>query len=80
MDAVLPVDLLRTYQAQIGLIDERGRLQAVPGSLASHAATRDAMQLLVDERHQLLEGSIVAPAPGEQQGGDAAGSFRNTPS
>ena len=80
MDAVLPVDLLRADQAQVGLVDQRGRLQAVPGALASHAAARDAMQLLVDERHQLLEGGFVAATPREQQAGDAAGIVWNTPS
>jgi hypothetical protein len=30
------------------------------------------MELLVDERHQLLEGGLVAPAPREKKARDAA--------
>ena len=68
--AVVPCHCLAVAQADIGLVDEGRRLEAVPYALARHAASRDAMELLVDERDQLLEGVLVARSPSEQQSGD----------
>ena len=65
--AVLPLDVLPVDQAQVRLVDERGRLEDVPGTLAGHAAGRDAPQLLVDERRQRLERGLVPAAPGDEQ-------------
>jgi hypothetical protein len=62
---------LAVAQADIGLVDEGRRLEAVPYTLARHAASRDGMELLVDERDQLLEGVLVALSPSEQQSGDS---------
>jgi hypothetical protein len=37
-------------EPQIGLVDERGGLQRVTRSFAAQVATRDTVQLVVDER------------------------------
>jgi hypothetical protein len=68
--AVMPCHGLAVDQADIGLVDESRRLEAVPHTLARHAGSRDAMELVVDERNQLLEGALVALSPSEQQSGD----------
>jgi len=39
-------------------------------ALARHAASRETMELVVDERDQLLEGALVALSPFEEQSGD----------
>ena len=70
VDAVLPVDLLRANQAEIRLVDERGRLQAVANPLARHAAFGDAVQLAMNERDQLLERSVITATPVHEQAGD----------
>ncbi len=36
-------------------------------ALATHVPTREAVQLGVNERHQLIESRFVATAPGKQQ-------------
>ena len=63
MRAVLPRDRLPVDQTDIGFIDERRGLQAVPDALSRHAASRDLVQLLMNQRDQLLAGSHVAFAP-----------------
>ena len=60
-------DRLAVDQADIGLVDERRRLEAVPHALSRHAASRDPVELLMDERDQSLEGVLVALPPLEQQ-------------
>ncbi len=42
MCAVLPLHILPVDQPHVGLVDERGRLQDVPGTLARHLAARPA--------------------------------------
>jgi hypothetical protein len=44
--------------------------------LASHAAPRDPVELLVNERYQAVQGTLVALAPLEQQCGDVDGVSR----
>ena len=65
--AVLPRHVVRIDQPQIGLVDERRRLEAVPDALAGHAAPRDLVELVMDERNQLLEGGFIALAPREEE-------------
>ena len=80
MDAVLPIHLLRADETQVSLVDERRGLQAVASALPAHAAARNAMQLLVHERDELLEGSFVTPAPREEEAGHTARIVANTSS
>jgi hypothetical protein len=70
MRAILPADLFRLDQTQIGFMDERGRLEAVTGLLVPQMASRDLMKLTVDKRHQLLQGGFVALSPLAQQRSD----------
>jgi len=70
MSAVLPRHILRVNQAKIRLIDERGRLKAVTGSLVHHVAPRDLMQLTMDKRNQSPERILVAMTPLQEQLGD----------
>src|SRR5215471_2135477 len=77
MRAILPTHALHIDQAEVGLVDQRGWLQAVAPPLAAHATARDPAQLLVDERNQAVEGSRIAPSPGEQQAGHVRGTTQN---
>ena len=65
--AVLPLHVPRADQAQIGLVDERRRLQIVSSALSRHAAPRDPVELGVDGYHQLFERGVITVAPGVQQ-------------
>jgi hypothetical protein len=75
--AVVPRDGLRVHEPEIGLVDERGGLEAVACPLAGPTAPRDVVELVVDERNQLRERSLVALSPGEKQSGDVSRMVRN---
>ena len=45
MRPVLPRNILGIDEAQIGFIDERRRLQAVPRTLSGHTPSRDPLKL-----------------------------------
>jgi hypothetical protein len=75
--AVLPRDRLPVDETDISFIDERRGLQAVSDALPRHAASRDLVQLLVDQRDQPLAGSLVAFPPSEKERGDIRGLFSN---
>jgi len=49
----------------------------VTDALGGHAALRDVVELLMDERNQLLEGRLVALPPSEEKPGDLCGRFSN---
>src|SRR5207244_1711833 len=59
-----------TDQAEIRLVDQRGRLKRVIASLATQATACDAAQLRVHKRHQPVERSLAALAPVDEQLGD----------
>ena len=69
MRPVLPVDVLDIDQAQIGFVDQFGRLHAVVRTLALQAPAGDAPQLVVDERHQRIQSRLVSLAPGSEENG-----------
>ncbi len=52
--AVLPVEL-DVQQALEGLVDQRSRLERVRDPLAPHVSPRDVSQLVIDQRHELIE-------------------------
>jgi len=54
MRAVLEVARAAAEQLQVRFVDERRRLQHVPGSLTAHVAMRKPMQRVGDERRQLV--------------------------
>ena len=66
MRPIGPIELPAGYQAQVRLVDERGGLQGVPGTLMPHVAARHPVQLLVDERRQAIEGRRISASPGLQ--------------
>ena len=76
MSAVVPATALPSTRRTYIFVDERRRLKVVSVSSSRHAASGDAVQFLVNERNQLLEGGFVASAPVQQQCGDARGASR----
>ena len=79
MHSIVPLDRLPVDETDIGFVDERGCLQAVPHALSRHAALRDPVELLMDERNQPLESSLVALTPLQQQCGDFRIGLRRLP-
>jgi lysophospholipase L1-like esterase len=69
MCAILPLDLLDFDQPEICLIDQRGRLKRVAGTLVAHMAPRQAAQFPMDEGQQAVERRYLTPAPSLQQSG-----------
>ena len=67
MGPILPLHPLVIHQAHIGFIDQRGRLEAVAAALTSHVAVRQAAELRIDDRRQLVERELVSVAPGAEQ-------------
>ncbi len=78
MRPVLPVDVLDVDEAQKRLVDQFGRLHAVVRTLAEQAPTRDAPQLVVDERQQRIQSRLVSLAPRFQENGDLGGRAQNS--
>ena len=54
-------------ELEIGLIDQGRCLKAVPGPLSGHAATRDAMEFLLDEG--ITRWSAASSPPPRRPGG-----------
>ena len=50
--AVLPAIRLVLHQAEVGLVDERRRLQRLARPLAAQVVGREPPQLLIDDRQQ----------------------------
>jgi hypothetical protein len=67
--SVVPLDALDVDESQIGLVDEGGWLERVSTALMAHVLTRDPPQFLVHEWNELIEGGLIAVAPGQQQSG-----------
>ena len=78
MRPVLPVDVLDVDQAQIGFVDQFGRLHAVVRTIAVQAPAGDALQLIVDERHQRIESRLVSLAPGSEENRHLVGRAQNS--
>jgi hypothetical protein len=53
--AVLPLDVLLPDQLQVGLVNEGCRLQRMAGPLAREISLRQPLQLVIHDRHQLVE-------------------------
>jgi len=67
VSAVLPFDAPDFDQSQVRLVDQRGCLQRVIRPLAPHVTGRKTMELLMNERQELIQGGFVTPAPCLQQ-------------
>ena len=52
---------------EVRLVDKRGRLKCVAGSLAAQVVAGEATQFVVDERHQFFECCLIAFAPVNQE-------------
>jgi hypothetical protein len=75
--AVLPPDAIEIDEPQVGLVDERGRLERVAIPLAAHTPMRHPVQLRLDERHQACKRRLIARRPRLQQTGDVGGALGN---
>jgi len=67
--AVLPLNALGVDKAHVRLVHQCGGLQTVSGTLASHAAPRDPMELVLDHRQQTPERLVIAIPPRVQKSG-----------
>ena len=67
MGAILPLHAPIIHQAQVGLIHQSRRLQAVAGALAFHIAACQTVELVKNDGGQLLERSLVSVAPGTEK-------------
>ena len=70
--AILPVHVLGVDEAQVSLVNERRRLEAVARTFAGHAPPRDAVQFLLHQGHELRQRGVIALSPRAQETGDAA--------
>src|SRR5262245_25968038 len=64
--------LLRIHETQVGLMDQGCRLERLPGLLLGQLLRREAAQLIVDQRQQLIGSVRVALLDGRQDAGDLA--------
>jgi hypothetical protein len=67
MRSVLPIDAPAVDEAEIDLVDERGRLERVPLWLSCHLATSNAIELVVDDRNQVVERRVIALSPCDEE-------------
>lgn len=72
MSAVLPPRLIPPEQSQADLVDERGCLKRDARALAREIAEGHAVQLVIDERDELLERALVSLTPHAKQTGNIA--------
>jgi hypothetical protein len=56
----VPLLPFRADQPQPGFMDERGRLERVPGGLLGHFRTGQSSQLFIDQRQQILRRCGIA--------------------
>ncbi len=59
----------------VGFVDQRRRLQGLAGGQARHPGLRQGVQLVVDERQQLVRRGVVPSLRGLEQGGHPAVRF-----
>jgi len=67
---ILPPHPLVIDETNVGLVDERGRLQTVGGTLAFHVEACQAAELRVHDGRQGFERSLIAVAPSAKQSAD----------
>ena len=67
VSAVLPVNVLDIYQAKIHLMNQGCGLQCLARLLTGHISPRQAVEFVINQRHQLQQCGLVARRPGVQQ-------------
>ena len=65
--ATLPGDLLYVDEAHVGFVHQGCGLEGMPYPFAPHEVASNSPQLVVHQRRELFEGSLVAFSPGNQQ-------------
>jgi len=63
---ILPSDTLELDQPQIDLMNERGRLQGMTFIFAGHAAARQTVEFLVDQRGEVFQRGVIPRSPSSQ--------------
>src|SRR5262245_4254648 len=61
--AVLPVLSARARESQVGLVEERRRLERVPGAFATHTNGGDPPEFLIELVEELVRVHLEAWAP-----------------
>jgi hypothetical protein len=69
-DTVLPADVCLINQSQVGLVNQRGRLQGVARTLATHVVVGQPVQFVMDQWDEFVIGGSIAIAPVLKQSGD----------
>ena len=70
--SILPPHPLVVDQPDVGLIDQRGRLEAVVGSLAPHVPVGEPTEFGIHDGRQRVERSVVPVAPRTEKRTDVA--------
>ena len=63
MGAVLPMRMGLVRELKVSVVEQRGGLQGVAGSLPAHVMVRQTLELRLDERDELLQRADVSAAP-----------------
>jgi hypothetical protein len=65
--AILPVWRVLSDHAQVRFMNQGCALNALTGRFTAKVTARQSPQFVVDERDQLLQGSMIAVSPPDQQ-------------
>src|SRR6185312_8169883 len=71
VDAVPPLDGLEIAQPHEGVVDQIARLEGRPSSLLVEVVAGEPAQVVVDQRNQLVERTLIAASPFAEQSSDA---------
>jgi len=58
-----PLHAARIHEAEVRLVDQRNGVERVAGPPAGHVAMRQAAELAVHARHELVQRGLVALTP-----------------
>ncbi len=67
MRAILPVRRFLPDHAQVRFMNQSCTLKALPGGFTTKMTSRQAPQLVIHERDQLFQGSVISVSPPDQQ-------------
>jgi hypothetical protein len=73
VDPPLPLRVGLLHQAEIGVVQDGGRLEGVVRAFAPQVAGGERPEVVVDEGDQAVEGAAVPFPPGGEQPGDVGG-------